>query len=206
MVAAAGIAATSSTRDTMEAVMSQTQAERQAEYRANIMGTATDGRLLTGHTSPDTAYVVDDYPYGFRLRCQMRYWLEYRKGYGFRLMSQTSNPKKPGLVWNKPKASTYHVCAVMVLDDEQHVHLHTLSAGGWSEDETIQKYLYCYADALTDQHMAAIRYIRATNKASEVITVTVGPDDGTPRQTDEERAAVMRSALAYGYSQLDNHA
>ena len=28
--------------------------------------------VLTGHTSPETAYVVSDYPYGFRLRCQIR--------------------------------------------------------------------------------------------------------------------------------------
>jgi hypothetical protein len=35
-------------------------------------------QILTDHTSPETAYLVEDYPYGFRLRCQIRYWLEYR--------------------------------------------------------------------------------------------------------------------------------
>lgn len=62
--------------------------------------------ILKGHISPDTAYVVNDYPYGFRLRCIMRYWLEYSPGRGVRLVSQTSNPKR-GNIWNKPKASTY---------------------------------------------------------------------------------------------------
>lgn len=47
------------------------------------------------HTSPETASIIDDYPYGFRLRCTMRVWLEYRKGHGYRMMSQTTNPKKP---------------------------------------------------------------------------------------------------------------
>ena len=79
--------------------------------------------ILTGHTSPETAYVVEDYPYGFRLRCQMRYWLEYNPKHGVRLVSQTSNPKRPGLVWNKPKASTYaRFGGCMFLDDENHVH------------------------------------------------------------------------------------
>jgi hypothetical protein len=78
--------------------------------------------ILTGHVSPETAYVVDDYPYGFRLRCKIRYWLEYKRKHGFRLVSQTSNPKRPGLVWNKPKASTYaKFGAAMYLNEEGHV-------------------------------------------------------------------------------------
>ncbi len=69
-------------------------------------------QTLSGHATPETAYLVEDYPYGFRLRCQIRFWLEFKKGHGFRLVSQTSNPKTEaarglpaGTVWNKPKAS-----------------------------------------------------------------------------------------------------
>lgn len=78
-------------------------------------------KVLKGHTTQDTAYVVEDYPYGFRLRCKIRYWLEYKRGHGFRLVSQTSNPKRAGEVWNKPKASVYTMLAVMGLDAEGHV-------------------------------------------------------------------------------------
>jgi len=79
-------------------------------------------QILTGHISPETAYVVNDYPYGFRLRCSIRYWLEFKPKQGVRLVSQTTNPKRPGLVWNKPKASTYcRFGGCMFLDDEQHV-------------------------------------------------------------------------------------
>lgn len=67
--------------------------------------TATN--ILRGHNSRETAHVVDDYPYGFDLRCKIRYWLEHRTGFGSRLMSQTTNPKFEGDVWNKPKGSTY---------------------------------------------------------------------------------------------------
>lgn len=74
-------------------------------------------KQLTGHTSPETAYVVEDYPYGFRLRCKIRYWIETKAGFGQRFVSQTTNPKKEGEVWNKPKASTYSEVRVMYLDD-----------------------------------------------------------------------------------------
>jgi hypothetical protein len=78
--------------------------------------------LANTHVSPETAYVVEDYPYGFRLRCQMRYWLETNKTHGVRLCAQTSNPKKPG-VWNKPKTATYaRFAGAMYLDDVGHVH------------------------------------------------------------------------------------
>lgn len=78
--------------------------------------------VLRGHTSPETAYVVSDYPYGFTLRCQIRYWLETKKGKGTRLVTQTTNPKVAGTVWNKPKASTYSGgFAFLYLDEVGHV-------------------------------------------------------------------------------------
>lgn len=78
--------------------------------------------LLKGHVSPETAYIVNDYPYSWQLRCTMRYWIEYKAGKGCRLVSQTTNPKK-GNVWNKPKASTYSRFGLaMYLDEKGHVH------------------------------------------------------------------------------------
>lgn len=85
-------------------------------------------QLLSGHVSPETAYLVEDYPYGFRLRCKIRYWLEYKAKKGFRFVSQTTNPKRPGEVWNKPKASTYsEFGGAMYLDDNGHVQFAGLS-------------------------------------------------------------------------------
>jgi hypothetical protein len=83
--------------------------------------------ILKGHVSPETAYVVDDYPYGYTLRCKIRYWLEYHPRHGFRLVSQTTNPKK-GNTWNKPKASTYcRFGGCMYLDENEHVQWSGLS-------------------------------------------------------------------------------
>ena len=84
-------------------------------------------QILKGHVSPETAYVVEDYPYGFRLRCKIRFWLEFTPKRGFRFVSQTTNPKK-GHIWNKPKASTYaRFGGCMYLDDENHVQWSGLS-------------------------------------------------------------------------------
>lgn len=79
-------------------------------------------KILAGHTTPETAYIVEDYPYGFRLRCKIRYWLEYVPKKGFRLWSQTTNPKQGNGWTNKPKASTFQRFAgCMFLNEEGHV-------------------------------------------------------------------------------------
>ncbi len=77
---------------------------------------------LPGHTSPATAFLVEDYPYGFKLRCKLRAWLEHKAKKGFRFVTQTTNPKVPGERWNTPKPSTYvEMAASMFLDDQGHV-------------------------------------------------------------------------------------
>jgi len=76
--------------------------------------------LLKGHTSPETAVVVDDC---FRLRCKIRYWLEYKPGKGFRFCSQTTNPKKPSEFWNKPKLGVYCFGPVVLTRNSKNGHI-----------------------------------------------------------------------------------
>src|SRR6188768_4491170 len=107
-------------------------------------------KVLTGHTSFETAYVVEDYPYGFRLRCKMAYWLETNPKHGMRLMSRTTNPKKAGEVWNKPKASTYAALKVMGLNEVGHVVTHSLT---YSETvEKVDAYEALYGAVLTSDY------------------------------------------------------
>lgn len=81
---------------------------------------------LVGHDSKDTAYIVDDYPYGARQRCRIRYWLERNGPKGYRFVSQTEHPTKK--IWNAQKNSTYQKLAgAMYLDEQQHVHWTGLS-------------------------------------------------------------------------------
>lgn len=100
---------------------------------------------LYGHNSPDTAYVVDDYPYGFRKRTKIRYWLEMKPSKGFRFMSQTMNPDTGR--WNpKPKASTYvGLAAVMYLDEKNHVDWDGL--GFYSEASKVLDFVKKYPGA-----------------------------------------------------------
>lgn len=101
---------------------------------------------LSGHTSQETAYLVDDYPYGFKLRCKIRYWLEYRTNKGYRFCSQTTNPKKPIEVWNAPKKSTYvEMGASMYLDENDYVQWTGL--GRYATTETVAAFRQNFPDA-----------------------------------------------------------
>ncbi len=109
--------------------------------------------ILSGHTSPETAYLVEDYPYGFRLRCKIRYWLEYKPGKGFRLVSQTTNPNKRGEPWNKPKALTYAMFGgVMYLDDNDHVRWTNLTE--YTETARAQAFLDTYGHTMPEDAQA----------------------------------------------------
>lgn len=65
-------------------------------------------------TSQETAHLVTDYPWGFQLRTEARFWVESNKR-GSRFVQQTKNPKTGE--WCKPKKSTYSL--VMVAYQEE---------------------------------------------------------------------------------------
>ena len=105
---------------------------------------------LKGHNNADTAYVVADYPYGFKLRTQIRYWLETNTN-GTRFVSQTLNPKTGA--GNKPKASTYCPFGVMVRD-EDNGHI---SWTGWTPyggESELRQFLRDFDAVLTDADKA----------------------------------------------------
>ena len=91
-------------------------------YEEHELAPAT---VLRGHVDEDTAYLVEDYPYGYQLRCQIRYWLHTAESGAkqgqLRFVSQTTNPKVDGHPWNKPKTGTYRPWAVMYRDSLGHV-------------------------------------------------------------------------------------
>lgn len=105
--------------------------------------------FLKGYTSPETAFVVEDYPYGFRLRCKIQYWLETDLKKGSRLCSQTTNPKQQGEVWNKPKCSTYaRFGGVMYLDEQEHVTWTGLTP--YSNVAEILEWLEIYGEGMNE--------------------------------------------------------
>jgi hypothetical protein len=76
-------------------------------------------KFIFNHTSFETAYRVENYPYG-RLRTSMFYWIETTPKKGDRFCSRTIDPKNGRL--NAPKKSTYSNIMVMYLDEKGHVH------------------------------------------------------------------------------------
>ena len=77
--------------------------------------------------STSTKLVSENYPYG-NLRTTKTDWIEFKKGKGFRHMSQTINPKTGRL--NNPKASTYYYIMLLGRDENGHVKSWTSWAGG----------------------------------------------------------------------------
>lgn len=74
-------------------------------------------KLLKGHISPETAYLVHNHSAGFGQVCDKRYWIEHRPFFGWRVVTQTSNLRGDG--WNKPHAAPYqkHGLALYLADN-----------------------------------------------------------------------------------------
>lgn len=97
----------------------------------------TPVQILTGRVDQESAYLVDDYPYGRILRCKIRYWIETavkgaKKGQQ-RFVYQTTNPKRPGDPWNKPHPGQYDLMVFLYLDDIEHVQ--HIGVGYWVSPE-----------------------------------------------------------------------
>jgi hypothetical protein len=115
-----------------------------------------------GHVSPETAFVVEDYPYGGGLRCKIRYWLEFKRGQGFRFMSQTTDPRKAENgkpeVWNKPKASTYQSLMVITQAPADEKGIRPIgfdSVSGYNAAEKIDLFVSAYSDVFDDAQQEA---------------------------------------------------
>ena len=82
----------------------------------------------------DTGVQVYNYPWGFKLKTSVRYWIETNKK-GNRFIKQTLNPKTNK--WCKPKMSTYS--SVMVLTIEEKEDKTYVSYKGISNFSTIEE-------------------------------------------------------------------
>tara|TARA_R100000781_G_scaffold86248_3_gene53074 strand:+ start:1578 stop:2087 length:510 start_codon:yes stop_codon:yes gene_type:complete len=69
--------------------------------------------------SVENAYVVENYPFGFRGKTQRRSWVETNGKKGDRVVHQTFNLKKG--IWNKPKKSTYSSAVVLFINEKGYV-------------------------------------------------------------------------------------
>ena len=154
---------------------------------------------LYGHTSPETAYLVPDYPYGFKLRCQKRYWLEYKANKGWRLCSQTTNPKK-GDVWNKPDMSIYiDQAACMYLDEKNHVQWKGISLYSKSEEALafVQQFPEADLEQLSKWAVAKADYAqkRAFGEIVRTMNKVVQPDSPVEIEENKKDARLWTEVL-----------
>lgn len=141
-------------------------------------------RVLTGHTSQETAYVQPDYPYG-RHRCQRRVWIETKPKQGQRFVAQTQDPKR--LRWNAPHASTYSPIKVLVLDErpesDTYEHVLTYVLGNHATEPQIDAFIAKFGVALdSDYARNAIKFLRALARASAKIEFKLVPSDSPEAQ------------------------
>lgn len=131
--------------------------------------------IIKGAVSPETAAVVTDYPWGFRLRCEMRYWLERNKK-GTRMVSQTVDPRN-GRV-NKPKASTYtDGLTVLVTTEEGHIERRDITIHAcheWASDvsrynlEKLDDFVRQYSEGFTEEQHIQARAMRIVMEAFNI--------------------------------------
>ena len=100
----------------------------------------SSAKPILGAISAETAFVQPDYPYGRRLRCERRCWVETNPRYGMRFMTQTTNPKRPGRVWNKPDNRTYSDLVALWVDDKGFVATDSLTNVGFYEVKQLKEW------------------------------------------------------------------
>ncbi len=74
--------------------------------------------------------ISHNYPYG-SLRCTITFDIEFKKGKGFRFVTQTVNPKTGRT--NAPKTSTYAHFAWLYSDEKGHIHHGEINVFGYND-------------------------------------------------------------------------
>ena len=133
-------------RDTLRHIH-DVQATRKGDHRMTII------TQLTGYNSPENAYVIPDYPYGFTTRTEIRFWIDTTKT-GQRFCSQTLNPRTGQ--WNNPKRSTYSQVRVFGINENGHIENDGIGSGCYEDD--ITKFGTTYL--LDDGQKAVIEILR----------------------------------------------
>lgn len=150
---------------------------------------------LYGYNNEESAYLVLDYPCGFRARCQIRYWLEFKESKGFRFVSQTLNPKTN--VWNKPKTGTYVILAAcLYLDEQQHVHCASVSE--YTDAVAVLNFIQSFPQADLNRLMiwvlAKQRVVQSISEGKAVWSIAGVPQ--MPNEQEIETAKVELTTLA----------
>jgi hypothetical protein len=161
---------------------------------------------LYGHTSPETAYMVDDYPYGRTLRCRIRYWLESGGKKGFRFVSQTEEPRTKR--WNNPKKSTYaSLAAAMYLDEQNHCVWRALSEydKGSQVLDFVKDFPHADFSLLKPYAAKKIKYLELLSGGKIEWRVTVNGQPSEKSQQEKEEDMGRAAKELESWQEIEKH-
>jgi len=134
-----------------------------------------------------SGFKVDNYPWGFKLKTQVRYWIETHPKKGDRFCKRTLNPKT--MEWCKVKKSTYAAVMVMTLekkDGKSFVSYDSLNRG-YSDAVAVAKFEKSInKDFMLKDQLKQICACKAINQVNKNLKVEFV---NSTAWTDEERAA-----------------
>jgi len=128
-------------------------------------------KIIYGATTPETAIVVNNYPWGFKLKTSQRYWIETTK-HGDRFITQTLNPKTNA--WCNPKKSTYSAVLVMTTEDKDNkTFVDSIGLDlGWSNAEQVATFeTQIDKSKLSEFQLKMICKCKAINKTNDLVKV-----------------------------------
>jgi len=127
-------------------------------------------KYIYGHTNFDNAFEVDNYPWGFRLKTKVRYWIETsdKSNGGQRFCKCTLNPKTGA--WCAPKKGTYNILSNMYLDENNYVQYDAISLYH-CEEETLNKYIENHKDHLGEYEIKKLKFFKARNEVMKHVKV-----------------------------------
>lgn len=111
-------------------------------------------QTLNNCISEETAYISKDYPWGFSMRTQVKFWVEETK-LGMRFVKRTLNPKTN--CWCAPKKSTYSQFIALYLDENNHVKYQSYESR--MDKESKEYFKEIFLNLLNDKQKADIERI-----------------------------------------------
>ena len=138
--------------------------------------------IIYNKDSADNSVVVDDYPWGYKLRTKRKYWIETTKR-GDRLCYQTLNPKTNK--WCAVKKSTYAGIKVLYENEEGHIKTYSLDPA-WASKEWFAEFINLVDETkLSDAQRSKICETKTIHHCQKFVKVEF---TNTTMMSDEEKA------------------
>lgn len=125
-------------------------------------------KTINFRTLPQEEIVIDGYPWGFRLRTQMKYWVETTSR-GDRLCTQSLNPKT--LKWCAIKKSTYEDIMILVCDNTGKVGTVRLNAN--DGESKIKAFTNAFMSLLNDHQKKRLALCTGYTEVMKSVKFTV---------------------------------